>query len=142
MTWGTCQGHVYPVSDCLDLRWQKLDLEQNLSMATSSPRRRCLNNLNVFCYICGEYTLQFNRKGVTEFAKCAYLGYFKIMLSDQDKAWASNIVCKQCVEHLRKDRKSLRFGILMVRVNQKTISMTATSVQSTRRESTGRTGIS
>ena len=92
-------------------------LEQKLSMATSSLRRRCLNNPNVFCYICGEYTLQSNRKGISEFVKCAYLVHFKVMLGDQDKEWAPHIVCKQCVEHLRqwtkKDRKSLRFGIPM-----------------------------
>ena len=87
-------------------------------MALSSPTRRCLNNLNVFCYIFGEYTLQSNRKGISEFVKCAYIAYFKLMLGDQDKAWAPHIVCKQCVEHLRqwrkKVRKSLRFGIPMV----------------------------
>ena len=47
--------------------------------------------------------------------KFAYLAYFNVLLSDQDKAWAPHIVCKQCVEHLqqwtKKDRKSLRFGI-------------------------------
>ena len=93
-------------------------LEQKLSMATSFPRRRCLNSPNVFCYICGEYTLQLNRKRINEFVKCAYLAYFKVMLGDQDKVWAPNIVCKKCVEHLRqwtkKDRKSLCFGIPMV----------------------------
>ena len=92
--------------------------EQKLSMATFSRRRRCLNNPNVFCYICGEYTLQSNRKGISEFVKCAYLAYFKVMLGDQNKAWVPHIVCKQSVEHIRqwkkKDRKSLRFGISMV----------------------------
>ena len=62
--------------------------------------------------------LQSNRKGISEFVKCAYLAYFKVMLGDQDKAWAPHIVCKQCVEHSRqwtkKDRKSLCFGIPMV----------------------------
>ena len=86
-------------------------------MATSSPRRRCLNNPNVFCYIDGEYALQCNGKGIGEFVKCACLAYFKVMLGDQDKAWAPHIVCKQCVEHSRqwtkKDRKSLCFGIPM-----------------------------
>ena len=84
-------------------------------MATSSPRRRCLNNPNAFCYICGEYTLQLNRKRISEFVKCAHLAFFKVMLGDQDKAWASHIVCKQCIKHLRqwtkKDRKSLCFVI-------------------------------
>ena len=87
-------------------------------MATFSSRRRCLNNPNVLCYICGECTLQSNRRGISEFVKRAYLAYFKVMLGDQDKAWALHIVCKQCVEHLRqwtkKIRKSLRFGIPMV----------------------------
>ena len=72
----------------------------------------------MFCYICGEYTLQSNRKGITESVKRAYLAYFKVMLGDQDKSWAPHIVCKQCVEHLRQwtknVRKSLRFGIRMV----------------------------
>ena len=67
----------------------------------------------MFCY-----TLQSNRKGISEFVKCAYLAYFKVMLGDQDKVWAPHILCKQCVEHLRqwtkKDKKSPRFGIPMI----------------------------
>jgi len=55
-------------------------------MATSS-RRCCLNEPNVFCYICGEYTLQHNRKTISDFVNCAYLAYFKVMLDDQDKPW-------------------------------------------------------
>ena len=76
---------------------------------------------------------------------CAYLAYFKVMLGDQDKAWAPHIVCKQCVEHLRQWKKRIESHSALVfqwsGVNRKTISMTATSVQSTRRESTGRTRI-
>ena len=72
----------------------------------------------MFCYIFGEYTLQSNRKGISEFVKCAYLAYLKVMLGDQDKAWAPHIVCKQCVEHLRqwtkKDSKSFHFDIPMI----------------------------
>jgi len=70
-------------------------------MATSS-RRRCLNETNVFCYICGEYTSQHSRKTISDFVKRAYLAYFKVMLVDQDKPCASHIVCKPCVEHLRQ----------------------------------------
>ena len=86
-------------------------------MATSS-RRRCSNEPNVFCYICGEYTLKHNRKTISDFVKSAYLAYFKVMLGDQDKPWAPHIVCKPCVELLRqwtnKSRKGLRFAIPMV----------------------------
>ena len=84
----------------------------------SSLRRRCLNESNVFYYICGDYTLEHNRKTINNFVKRAYLVYFKVMLGNQDKPWAPHIVCKPCVEHLRqwtsKSRKSLEFAIPMV----------------------------
>ena len=65
-------------------------------MATSL-RRRCLNEPNVFCYNCGEYTLEHNRKTIGDFVKHAYLAYFKMMLGDQDKPRAPQIVCKPCL---------------------------------------------
>ena len=68
-------------------------------MAKSS-RRCCLNEPNVFCYTCGEYTLEHNRKIISDFVKHAYLAYFKVILGDQDKPWAPHIVCKPCVEYL------------------------------------------
>ena len=87
-------------------------------MATSSSRRSCVNDPNVFYYICGEYTLEHNQKLITNFVKQAYLTYFKVKLGDQDKSWAPHIVCKTCFEHLRqwtkKQRKCLRFAIPMV----------------------------
>ena len=70
-------------------------------MATSS-RRSSVNDPNVFCYLCGEYTLEHNRKLITDFVKQAYLSYFKVKLGDQDKSWAPHIVCKTCIEHLRQ----------------------------------------
>ena len=42
-------------------------------MATSS-RRSFVNDPNVFCYICGEYTLEHNQKLIIDFVKQAYLG--------------------------------------------------------------------
>ena len=86
-------------------------------MATSS-RRSCVNDPNVFCYIYGEYTLEHNRKLITDFVKQAYLADFKEKLGDQDKLWATHIACKTCIEHLRqwtkKQKKVLRFAIPMV----------------------------
>ena len=86
-------------------------------MATSS-RISCLNEPNVFCCICGEYTLEHNRKTISDFVKRAYLAYFKVMLGDQDKLWVPHIVCKPSVKHLRqwtnKGRKSLGFAIPML----------------------------
>jgi hypothetical protein len=60
----------------------------------SSSRRSCVNHPDVFCYICGEYTLKENRKTVSDFVKRAYLGYFGVRLGDQDKIWALHQVCK------------------------------------------------
>ncbi|XP_061480792.1 uncharacterized protein LOC133383677 [Rhineura floridana] len=84
----------------------------------SSSRRGCLNNPNAFCYICGEYTLQKQRKNITDFVKQAYLAYFGVKLGDQDKSWAPHKVCKTCVECLRQwkngERKRLNFGVPMV----------------------------
>ena len=70
-------------------------------MATSSGRS-CVNDPDVFCYICGKCTLENNRKLITDFVKQAYLAYFKVKLGDQDKSWVPHIVCKTCIEHLRQ----------------------------------------
>lgn len=84
----------------------------------SSSRRSCLNSPNVFCYICGEYTVAKQRKNITDFVRQAYQAYFGVQLGDQDKSWAPHIVCKTCVECLRQwsdqKRKSLKFGVPMV----------------------------
>ena len=50
--------------------------------------------LMFFCYICGEYTLEHNRKLITDFVKQAYLAYFKVKLGDQDKSWAPILFAK------------------------------------------------
>lgn len=84
----------------------------------ASARRSCRNDPDVFCYICGDYTLSVDRKNITGFVKHAYEAYFKVKLGDQDKSWAPHTVCKTCVEYLRRWTKgtktSLKFGIPMV----------------------------
>ena len=83
----------------------------------ASARRSCKNKPNVFCYICGEYTIASNRKPVTSFIMRAYHAYFGIKLADQDKAWAPHMVCKTCTETLHgwtNGKRSLNFGIPMV----------------------------
>lgn len=84
----------------------------------ASARRSCRNNPDVFCYVCGEYTLAMHRKGITSFVRRAYQAYFQVKLGDQDKSWAPHTVCMTCVEYLRRWTKgtktSLKFGIPMV----------------------------
>ena len=61
-----------------------------------------MNDVDEFCYICGEYTIVPNRNPVTTFIKRAYHTYFGMKLGDQDKAWAPHMICKTCTEYLRR----------------------------------------
>ena len=49
-----------------------------------SSSRSCVNNPDMFCYICGEYTFKENWKTVSDFVKRAYLGYIGVRLDEQD----------------------------------------------------------
>lgn len=84
----------------------------------SSEKRKCKNSSDVFCNICGCYTLYRQQNKVTDFVKKADLTYFGIKLGDEDKAWAHHIVYKTCVATLREwekgQRNHLTFGIPMV----------------------------
>ena len=53
-----------------------------------------LYNPDVFCCICGEYTLQPRRRRIDEFVEKFYPAYFGVKLGDQDKSWAPYMVCK------------------------------------------------
>ena len=60
---------------------------KQLVMATLSRTRRCcVNDPDVFCYICGEYRLEHDLKAISDFVKQAYLAYSKVKLGDQDKS--------------------------------------------------------
>ena len=80
--------------------------------------RKCKNDPDRFCYICGKVTLHSRQAKITQFVKKAYYAYFGVKLGDQDKAFAPHICCRTCVESLRlwslKKIKSLPFGIPMV----------------------------
>ena len=83
-----------------------------------STRIPCRNRPDIFCSICDEYTLVPHRSRVTTFIEQTFHPYFGMKLGDQDKVWASHMVCKSCTECLRQWRKgkktSLKFGIPMV----------------------------
>ena len=79
----------------------------------SSSNRRCLNDVNVFCYICGEFTLTHNRRMINDHLKKLYLAYFEVHLGNQDKSWVPHIACHTCREHLEamESRYKERFGL-------------------------------
>ena len=78
-------------------------------------RRKCTNDPNKFCYICGQVMLTGQNLRINSFVKVSYYAYFGIKVGDQDKSWAPHFCCKSCVENLRywtkAKKKSLPFGI-------------------------------
>ena len=87
-------------------------------MSASCYRRKCQNDPDSFCYMCGSYMTTKQRRPITDFVKKAYLAYFEVKLSDQDKKWALHKVCGACVATLRKLSKGqkchMSFGVRMV----------------------------
>ena len=51
----------------------------------TSKRRSCVNDPDIFCYICGEYMKKEHRFNMRDFTKRAYEAYFGMKLGDQDK---------------------------------------------------------
>ena len=87
-------------------------------MFVTSKRRKCCNDPDIFCYICGCFTLLPQRRNINSFIKKIYLAYFGVPLGDQDKNWVPHQVCTTCVETLRSwsqgKNKKLKFGVPMV----------------------------
>ena len=78
----------------------------------SSKRRGCINEPDIFCYICGSSVPSVQQQNLN-----VYHVYFGIKLGDQDKAWSPHRVCRNCVSSLRQwsteKQKSSAFGIPM-----------------------------
>ncbi|KAI6655945.1 hypothetical protein LOD99_1679 [Oopsacas minuta] len=52
----------------------------------ASSGRKCSNDPNTFCYICGEYTLKDQRRSISDFVRKAYFAYFEVKLGDQNSS--------------------------------------------------------
>lgn len=80
--------------------------------------RKCKNDPNKFCYICGKIVFMGQEANITSFVKTCYFAYFGMKLGDQDKDFAPHVCCRTCVENLRRwskgTLKSLPFGVPMV----------------------------
>src|SRR5271165_6535673 len=63
--------------------------------------RKCVNAIDSFCYICGEFTSKTQKVSMTPLVKKAYELYFGCKVGDQDKVWAPHICCKHCAVNLR-----------------------------------------
>ena len=63
-------------------------------------RRSCVNNPDIFCCICGEYTKKEHCFIVQDFTKQAYQTYFGLKLGNQDKRYVPHKVFKSSTETL------------------------------------------
>ena len=61
-----------------------------------SARRKCSDSPDLFCYVCGEFTLAKDWRKITEKVEKSYLRYFSAKIGDQDKQWAPHVICKVC----------------------------------------------
>ena len=95
----------------------------------SSRTRKCKNKADLFCYICGIYTLTRQRSNISLFLKRAHKAYIQVPLGDQEKKWAPHIVRHNCEGMLRDWTKESERAYLLVYlwcgVNRKNISLTA-----------------
>ena len=75
------------------------------------------NNLDVFCYICGEFTKLFDKKKIDGLFDSLHHACFGIKLGDQGQFWASHIVCKPAPRiffSFNGKRNSLKFRVPMI----------------------------
>ena len=78
--------------------------------------RKCKNNPDRFCSICGNVVLPDRQAKITDFVKEAYRNYIGVKLEDQDKTFAPHVCYKICVENLSdwQNCKKKEYAILMV----------------------------
>lgn len=80
--------------------------------------RNCVNNVDNFCYICGEFIVKSDKCNITKITKKAYKLYFGCKVGDQDKIWAPKVCCRKCKSGLgnwlHNKKKSMPFAVPMV----------------------------
>lgn len=80
--------------------------------------RKCKNQTDLFCYVCGSFTIKSQRRSITAEIKQLYRLYFGCPLGDQDKLWAPHVICTSCSSGLRdwakKRKQSMPFAIPMI----------------------------
>ena len=81
--------------------------------------RDCINKVDSFCYICGNFTSKSDIRTISSLIKTAYFLYFGCKIGDQDKQWAPEICCQSCntrlIKWIHKQRGgSMPFAVPMV----------------------------
>lgn len=69
-------------------------------MSKRARKFQCVNDPNLFCYVCGEYTAQKSRNLFSDAAKDAFTQYFGMTPDNLDEAYTPNDVCHHCYSTL------------------------------------------
>lgn len=79
--------------------------------------RKCNNDLDTFCYVCGELTYKKQRRSFTTLALEIYHHYFGFFTAHQVKPLAPPICCIICVKNLtdwKKGHRHMPFAVSMI----------------------------
>ena len=80
--------------------------------------RKCKNDSDLFCYICGEMTASKYRRKISDRVKKLYLAYFGCAVENQDKNWAPHVCCLDYSNRLNKwfagGKPTLSFAVPML----------------------------
>lgn len=78
---------------------------------------KCNKSSDIFCYICGKFTVIGQRRPITPKISELYEQYFSLKISNQDRCWVPHIVCLSCQSRLHewvKGKGQFAFGRPMI----------------------------
>jgi hypothetical protein len=81
--------------------------------------RKCVNNPDNVCYICGEVIFASRKYPITPTIKKAYFLYFGCKVWDQDKKWAAYVCCICKGNWMTSARNPRRLALKLIPQRQK-----------------------
>jgi hypothetical protein len=73
--------------------------------------RKCVNDPDSFCYICGEFTAKHQRRELTPTVRESYRLYFGFRINDEDKSWVPHGCCVSCAAGLSQWKTGRRISM-------------------------------
>lgn len=61
-----------------------------------TSRYPCIEQVRKFCYICGNFETDSDRRSISEFIKTQYLKCYKKPMRNLDKPWVPTSICNSC----------------------------------------------
>jgi hypothetical protein len=74
----------------------------------------CINDPNMFCFICGTFMIKTKKLTITPIICQAYELYFGFKVNHQDKVWAHHCCCRSCSANSRNRLKRDEIQIFAV----------------------------